>query len=131
MFCKKGVLRNFAKFTGKYLSQGLFFNKVGCLRPATLLKNRLWYRCFPVNFAKFLKHLFLKNTSGGCFCFVKTPLHCIISNFEEKKCSIVNRRLFPEVFRVVSFFHERVSCVKHGTYGQFNRIKFVFKIWLN
>ena len=26
--CKKGVLRNFAKFTGKQLCQGLFFNKV-------------------------------------------------------------------------------------------------------
>ena len=28
MFCKKGVLRNFAKFTGKHLCQSLFFNKV-------------------------------------------------------------------------------------------------------
>ena len=27
MFCKKGVLRNFAKFTGKHLCQSLFFNK--------------------------------------------------------------------------------------------------------
>ena len=28
VFCKKGVLRNFAKFTGKHLCQILFFNKV-------------------------------------------------------------------------------------------------------
>ena len=28
------------------------------LRPATLLKKRLWHRCFPVNFVKFLKTLF-------------------------------------------------------------------------
>ena len=28
MFCKKGVLKNFAKFTGKHLCQSLFFNKV-------------------------------------------------------------------------------------------------------
>ena len=28
VFCKKGVLRNFAKFTGKHLCQRLFFNKV-------------------------------------------------------------------------------------------------------
>ena len=28
MFYKKGVLRNFAKFTGKHLCQRLFFNKV-------------------------------------------------------------------------------------------------------
>ena len=31
VFCKKGVLRNFAKFTGKHLCQNLFFNKVACL----------------------------------------------------------------------------------------------------
>ena len=28
MFCRKGALRNFAKFTGKHLCQSLFFNKV-------------------------------------------------------------------------------------------------------
>ena len=44
-FVKKGVLRNFAKFTGKHL----------CFRAATLLKKSLWHRCFPVNFANFLK----------------------------------------------------------------------------
>ena len=31
---------------------------------ATLLKKRLWRRCFPVNFAKFLRTPFLKNTSA-------------------------------------------------------------------
>ena len=31
VFCKKGVLRHFAKFTGKHLCQSLF-NKVACLR---------------------------------------------------------------------------------------------------
>ena len=46
VFCKKGVLRNFAKFTGKYLFQRS--------TPATLLKNRLCQRCFPKNLAKFL-----------------------------------------------------------------------------
>ena len=45
VFCKNGVLRNFAKFTGKHLWQGLFLNKVA---------ERLWHMCFPVNFAKFL-----------------------------------------------------------------------------
>ena len=48
-FVKKGVLRNFAKFTGKHLYQILFFNKVAGLN------NSLWHRCFPVNFAKFLR----------------------------------------------------------------------------
>ena len=55
VFCKKDVLENFAKFTVKHLCQSLFFNKVAGLRPATLLKKRLWHRCFTVNFAKFLR----------------------------------------------------------------------------
>ena len=48
---KNGILRNFANFTGKHLCQALFFNKVAGLRPATLFKNRLWHKCFPVNFS--------------------------------------------------------------------------------
>ena len=31
VFCKKGALKNFAKFTGKHLCQSLFFNKVAGL----------------------------------------------------------------------------------------------------
>ena len=60
---KKRVFKNFAKFTGKHLCQSLFFNNAG-LRPATLLKIRLWHKCFPVKFAKFLRTTFIQNTSG-------------------------------------------------------------------
>ena len=59
VFCKTGVLRNFAKFTGKHLRQSLLFNKVASLRLATLLKKKLWHRSFPVNFAKILRTPFL------------------------------------------------------------------------
>ena len=67
---RKVVLRNFTKFTGKHLCQSLFFNKVAGLRPATLLKRRLWpeacnfiekkdwHSFFPMNFVKFLRTLF-------------------------------------------------------------------------
>ena len=49
LFCKKSVLRNFAKFIGKNTCATVsFFNKVRALRPATLLKIRLSHRCFPV-----------------------------------------------------------------------------------
>ena len=59
VFSKRGVLRNFAKFKGKHLCQSLFFIKVAGLRPATLLKKRIWHRCFPMNFSKFLRIPFL------------------------------------------------------------------------
>ena len=57
VFCKKVVLGSFPKFTGKHPCQSLFFNKVAC--QAALLKKRLWRRCFPVNFTKFLRTPFL------------------------------------------------------------------------
>ena len=59
---KKGVLKNFAKFTGKHLCQSLFLIESQA-PPGTLLKRRLWHRCFPLNFAKFLRIPFLQNTS--------------------------------------------------------------------
>ena len=41
MLCKKDVLENFAKFTGKHLFRYFSFNKVAGLRPPTLFKKRL------------------------------------------------------------------------------------------
>ena len=58
VFYKKGVLKTFAKFAGKHLrqtGQSLFFNKVASLRPAALLKMRLWHRCFSVTFPRFFR----------------------------------------------------------------------------
>ena len=66
VFCKKSVPRNFVKFPGKHLCQNPFFNKVADLRPATLLKKKLCHRCFPVNFAKFLRKPFFKEQLS-CF----------------------------------------------------------------
>ena len=47
---KKGVLKNFAKFTGKHLCQILFFNKVAGLRPQRRLQPwwlfGRWLLCF-------------------------------------------------------------------------------------
>ena len=62
---KNCVLRNFSKFTGKHLCQSHL-----CQRSATLLEKRLWHRCFLVNFDKFLRTLFLQNTSGRLLLFI-------------------------------------------------------------
>ena len=56
---RKGILKIFAKVTGKQQSQSLFFSKVAGLRPATLFKKTIWLRCFLVKFAKFLRTPFL------------------------------------------------------------------------
>ena len=59
MFCKKGVLRNFTKFTGKNLYQSLFFNKVAGLRSCKFILKETLHRCFSVSFVKFLRTPFL------------------------------------------------------------------------
>ena len=59
VFYKKGIFKNFTKFTRKHLCQSLFFNKAADFRTATFLKKRLSDRCFPVNFATFSRLLFL------------------------------------------------------------------------
>ena len=53
VFCKKKVLLEI-----------LLNSQENTCRPATLLKKRLWRRCFLPNFAKFLRAPFLQNTSG-------------------------------------------------------------------
>ena len=59
MLFKIGVLKSFTNFTGKHLCWSLFLKN---LRAAGLQlhKKRLQNRCFPVNFAKFLRTHFLK-----------------------------------------------------------------------
>ena len=62
---ERGALRNFPKFTGKYLCQRVFFNKVAGLRAkaSNYIKKDSLAQVFPLNFAKFLRTPFLQNTS--------------------------------------------------------------------
>ena len=79
VFCKKAVFKNFAKFSGKHLCESLFFNKVAGPRSATLLKKRLWYRCFPgvfpslyIEYLRWLKIIILyyksRSSHAEVFC---------------------------------------------------------------
>ena len=45
----------------------------------TLLKTRLWHKCFQVNFAKFLRTPFLQDTSGRLL--VKRPMTKMRTNW--------------------------------------------------
>ena len=51
-----GVPKNFAKFTERHLYQNLFLIKLQTSGPDI---KRPWHRCFPVNFAKFIRTSFL------------------------------------------------------------------------
>ena len=58
VFCKKSVLR-ILQNSQENICVSLIFNKITGLRPVTLFKKRLWYRCFSVKFVKFLRTPFL------------------------------------------------------------------------
>ena len=58
VFCKKGVLRNFTKFTGKHLCQSLFFNKVAGLA-CNFLKKKTLPQVFPGEFCEISNNTFL------------------------------------------------------------------------
>ena len=64
----------------------VFFKK---RKPATLLKLRLWHKCFPVNFAKFLRTPFLQNTSGDCFYKSLKPNSHLCNFLCKRKCSFI------------------------------------------
>ena len=78
VFCRKGVPRNFAKFTGKHLFQSLFFNKVFLqvffCKFCRISENTFFYRTPPV--AAFLLYELTKIHK----CFEKLqPLRQIVS----------------------------------------------------
>ena len=66
---KKGVLRNFAKFTRKHLRQSLFFNKVA--GPAALFKKETLVQVFACEFCEISKNIFHRAPLGDCFCNLK------------------------------------------------------------
>ena len=96
VFCKKGVLRNFVKFTGKHLCQNLFLNKVAGLSPATLLKKKLWHSFFPIDFVKFLRTPF----------FIEHLWYLLLD------VVIFQGRNYKKLFRRAEGGHGQTCCIK-------------------
>ena len=60
VYCKKDVLRNFAKFTGKHLCQSLFFNKVA--------DQEILAQVFSCEFCEICQNIFFYRTPpDNCF----------------------------------------------------------------
>ena len=75
VFCKKGVLRNFAKFTGKHLCQRLFLNKV-IYKKVNFIKKETLTRVFSCEFCEtfprtlfFIEHLW-SNGRNSCLFII-------------------------------------------------------------
>ena len=59
-----------------------------------------------------------------------TPFHCIISNFKNKNCSVVNKRLFLLKFSQLQAFSQKGELCKMEHKGNSIELS-VFKIWFN
>ena len=85
----------------KHLCQSLFSNQVAGLRPATILKKRLWHRCFLVNFAKFLRTPFIKEHLWWLLLLVDWCLYDgIITNQHLLKVNYGNTRKMCKIWSV-------------------------------
>ena len=76
VFCKKGVLKNFAKLTGKHLCQ------------------RLWHWCFPVTFAKVLRTALFIEHLQWLLLMAISCLMCQTLCFYANKLSLINSFIF-------------------------------------
>ena len=53
------------------LARASFLNEVAGLRPAILLKMRIWHRCFSATFARFLRRPFFKEHIWWLLLYLK------------------------------------------------------------
>ena len=61
-------------FVSRFLNEEAAIQRCsGYLQACNFLKEKLWHRCFPVNFAKLLRTPFSWNISGGCFFKCSIP----------------------------------------------------------
>ena len=101
VFCKKDLLKNFTKFTGKHLCQSLFFNKVAG-----------WglTKVFSCEFCEiFLEHVFYRTPPRDCFSISfylwKQPLTAANAAVRRCSCSLkacifIEKRLQHRCFSV-------------------------------
>ena len=87
MFLKIGVLTDFAIFTGKHLCWSLCWIKLQTWPTAALWKRDSNTVVFLWILQNFYEQLFLQNTTGGCFCTLRTTVPEDIDRRNGKKDS--------------------------------------------
>ena len=80
-------------------------------RPATLPKKRLWRRCFPANFVKYLRTPFLQNTSGRLLLHINTSNHTFLV-FLIVSTNVVNVIVKPVFMDYICNFHGFMDYIK-------------------
>ena len=79
----------------------------------TLVKKRLWHRCFPVNFVKFLRTPFLQTTSGRLLLFQSRWLKTFVCRETSSNCKWVKyfNQLLCSIFMI---YDKTISGLLHS-----------------
>ena len=116
---RKGVLRNFGKFTGKHLCQSLIFNKAADLGPATLSKRG---SCTDV-FLWILQHFYREGYTVEFF-FQGISWNTVSGSLHEAWNTFMNTFTLVFQFHCVRFLSIKKLCLQLEMYRvKFNSIK--------
>ena len=96
---KKGILKNFANFTGKHLCLSL-------LQACNFIKKKLQHWCFPVKFTKFLRTSILKNICERLILFNSPQNTMANSSGEFGLVSFIKQNNFIQSNAAISFTYK-------------------------
>ena len=100
-FVKKGVFRNFAKFTGKHLCQNLFFNKVAGGGACNFIKQETLAQVFSYEFCEISKNTFFTEHAWVTASLLFYVLHWL----DRSKKVLRTLELLPDIsFWKVAYF---------------------------
>ena len=78
------------------------FKKVGGLKARNFVKKRPQHKSFPVNIVKYLRTVFLKNTSGGCFW---QSYHSTVVSSTLPLAFDLDQKLALNVTQIIFYYH--------------------------
>ena len=140
MFYKIGVLKNFEKLTGKQLCPGFLLIKLQVSILQLYGKNRIQYRCFIINFTRYLRHIFYRTPPGDCVCptekYFTNKIVKILLKKEKKNWKLLVRKtttLFS-LFPMIHWKHLLLETMQSHWGFIYNRKLFlniyIYVIWL-
>ena len=122
VLCTKGCFENIRRFT----RWSLLFNSCCrlCFRSAILLKKRLRYSCFVVNFAKFFRTTFYVTPLNGSYCICVRSINNVAAKHLESPCH--NFRIVMTLRNLLSLSLGEEVVVLKGYFFDFyiSRIRF-------
>ena len=108
---RKGVLRNFAKFTGKHLCQSLLFNNVP--GPCNFIKKETLAQVFSCEFCEISKNTFFTEHIWQLLLFLSlsvVPLLVLFNFYYRAKWVLYLQALVAFIYFILMIFVKKLKC---------------------